>query len=119
MIRLLPWLVLSGLLWAQQKASVTSAEREKATWYAVQASLRDHKPGALVSPSVAQDISRLLLSKVGFYTVEGLEVAPDGQVRLTVAVSPDLPTSDLKEVLSAAGLEHLSFTRKEKPAAKP
>lgn len=102
--RLFPFLsgLLTGLLWAQQKAP-DKIPLEKFTYYEVRADAREYKPGAPAMP-YWERMQGLILSKVGFYAAD-LQAVEGPTWTLRLAVAPDLPLSDLYEVLKAAGLE--------------
>jgi len=62
-----------------------------------------------------ETFSAVVLSKVGFYRVEGLSVSPEGELRCRLLVDPQVSPADLREVLRAAGLEQHSFHFVENP----
>ncbi len=105
------WLWLGALLWAQKEMPLP----EKVASYEVVGRLRDHKVGVVPAPTQIEAFSAKVLSKVGFYRVEGLSTTPEGELRCRLLVDPHLPLTDLQEVLRAAGLETFSFQPLENP----
>jgi len=95
------WLSVGALLWAQKAASPP----EKVVSYAVVGQLRDFKAGVAPSSERLETFSAVVLSKVGFYLVEGLSVSPEGELRCRLLVDPQVSPADLREVLRAAGLD--------------
>ncbi|MDW8057113.1 MAG: hypothetical protein RMJ57_02440 [Bacteroidia bacterium] len=104
--------LFSGLLlgWAlAQKSSPVPAE--KLVHYEAVLLLRDYKPGTDPSPHWER-IQRLILSKVGFYDAQ--LVATEGQqLKVRLSTDPEMPLSDIYEVLRAAGTETRSLYRIE------
>ncbi|MEN3040201.1 MAG: hypothetical protein ABDH66_01500 [Bacteroidia bacterium] len=102
--------MLLGWALAQKPSPVPA---EKLAHYEAVILLREYKPGTDPSPHWER-IRQMILSKVGFH--EAQLVATEGQqLKVHLSTAPEMPLSDIYEVLRAAGTETRSLYRIEAP----
>jgi|GEM_PF-6877123 len=96
--------LLLGIVWAQKASAVPS---EKLSHYEAVVLMHDLKAGADPAP-LWERSQKLILSKVGFYEAQLVKV--EGQtLTLHLGVVPDMPLSDIQEVLRASAMEMRSL----------
>ncbi|MCS7162015.1 MAG: hypothetical protein NZ958_01625 [Bacteroidia bacterium] len=105
--------LLVGWVLAQKDASIP---REKLVAYDAVVLLRDYKPGADPYP-YAEALRQRILQKVGFHHVEFKEGVGQ-RLALRLYTIPEMPLSDIYEVLRASGAEVHTLTP-HKPETSP